>query len=91
MACSFWLADALAGIGRVEAATDLFERLLRLRNDVGMLSEEYDPVHGRHLGNTPQAFSLVGLINTARQLRGSRTTTSAAPQDQNLSPASDSR
>ncbi|KUH85364.1 MULTISPECIES: glycoside hydrolase family 15 protein [unclassified Mycobacterium] len=91
LACSFWLADALAGIGRVEAATDLFERLLGLRNDVGMLSEEYDPAHGRHLGNTPQAFSLVGLINTARQLRGSRTTTSAAPQDQNLSPATDSR
>ncbi|OBG22992.1 glucoamylase [Mycolicibacterium celeriflavum] len=91
LACSFWLADALAGIGRVEAATDLFERLLALRNDVGLLSEEYDPVHGRHLGNTPQAFSLVGLINTARQLRGSRTTTSAAPQDQNLSPATDPR
>jgi GH15 family glucan-1,4-alpha-glucosidase len=68
LACSFWLADALAGIGRKDEATALFERLLSLRNDVGLLSEEYDTVNGRQLGNTPQAFSVVGLINTARQL-----------------------
>ncbi|MDY6996950.1 MAG: glycoside hydrolase family 15 protein [Actinomycetota bacterium] len=76
LACTFWLADALCGIGRIDEATELFERLLALRNDVGMLSEEYDPVGGRHLGNTPQAFSLVGLINTARELSGTHTETS---------------
>jgi GH15 family glucan-1,4-alpha-glucosidase len=75
LACSFWLVDALCGIGRIDEATDLFERLLELRNDVGLLSEEYDPVAGRHLGNTPQAFSLVGLINSARQLSGHHTDT----------------
>ncbi|AFM16563.1 glycosyl hydrolase, glucoamylase [Mycolicibacterium chubuense NBB4] len=78
LACSFWLADALAGIGRVDEAEDLFERLLGLRNDVGLLAEEYDPAAGRHVGNTPQAFSLVGLINTARQLSGHHNTTTAA-------------
>ncbi|MDT0164568.1 glycoside hydrolase family 15 protein [Actinotalea sp. AC32] len=71
LACSFWLADALHGIGRRDEARDLFERLLSLRNDVGMLAEEYDPTTGHHLGNTPQAFSLVGLVNSARHLGGS--------------------
>ena len=66
--CSFWLADALHGIGRRGEARDLFERLLGLRNDLGLLSEEHDPVTGRHLGNTPQAFSHLGLVNTARHL-----------------------
>jgi GH15 family glucan-1,4-alpha-glucosidase len=65
LATSFWLADALHGIGRTDEAIDLFERLLSLRNDVGLLSEEYDPTTGRHLGNTPQAFSHAGLITTA--------------------------
>lgn len=68
LACSFWLADALCGIGRRKEAVELFERLLSLRNDLGLLSEEYDPRTGRHLGNTPQAFSHVGLVNTARHL-----------------------
>jgi GH15 family glucan-1,4-alpha-glucosidase len=68
LACSFWLADALSGIGRTEEATELFERLLGLRNDVGLLSEQYDTTHCRQVGNTPQAFSMVGLINTARHL-----------------------
>ncbi len=77
LACSFWLADALAGVGRTQEATDLFRRLLRLRNDVGLLSEEYDTENDRQVGNTPQAFSMVGLINTARNLSGSRTTTDA--------------
>ena len=72
VACSFWLADALHGIGRNDEATKLFERLLDLRNDVGMMSEEHDPDSGLPLGNTPQAFSLVGLVNTARHLSGSR-------------------
>jgi GH15 family glucan-1,4-alpha-glucosidase len=84
LACSFWLVDALCGIGRADEATALFERLLALRNDVGMLSEEYDPRTRRHLGNTPQAFSLVGLINSARQLSGSHTTTSARRHRQHL-------
>ncbi|PVG83909.1 glucoamylase [Nocardioides gansuensis] len=68
LACSFWLVDALHGIGERDRAEELFERLLALRNDVGMLSEEYDARTGHQLGNTPQAFSLVGLVNTARHL-----------------------
>ena len=65
LACSFWLADALALAGRRDEARDIFERLLDLRNDVGLLSEEWDPHAHRQLGNTPQAFSHVGLVNTA--------------------------
>jgi GH15 family glucan-1,4-alpha-glucosidase len=84
LACSFWLADALCGIGQTAEATRLFERLLTLRNDVGLLSEEYDTVGQRQVGNTPQAFSLVGLINTARQLSGHHTDTSARRHEQNL-------
>ncbi|MEU8662521.1 glycoside hydrolase family 15 protein [Actinoplanes philippinensis] len=72
LACTFWLVEALQGIGRTTEATALFERLLTLRNDVGMLAEEYDPATGRHLGNTPQAFSLVGLVNAAHRLGTSR-------------------
>jgi GH15 family glucan-1,4-alpha-glucosidase len=70
LACTFWLADALTGIGRTDEAERMFGRLLDLRNDVGLLSEEYDVSAGRQLGNTPQAFSLVGLVNTARHLSG---------------------
>jgi GH15 family glucan-1,4-alpha-glucosidase len=66
--CSFWLADAYALQGRLDEARRLFERLLAVRNDVGLLSEEYDPGAGRLLGNFPQAFSHVGLLNTARNL-----------------------
>jgi GH15 family glucan-1,4-alpha-glucosidase len=66
--CSFWLADNLALQGRAEEARELFERLLALRNDVGLLSEEYDPQAQRLVGNFPQAFSHLGLINTARNL-----------------------
>ncbi|HQR26830.1 MAG TPA: glycoside hydrolase family 15 protein [Nocardioides sp.] len=73
LACTFWLADALQGVGRRREARTLFERLLGLRNDVGLLSEEYDPVAGRQLGNTPQAYSLVGLVNVARHLGGGGT------------------
>ncbi|MET9467936.1 glycoside hydrolase family 15 protein [Streptomyces sp. NPDC006544] len=70
LACSFWLADALHLTGREKEARELFERLLAVRNDVGLLAEEYDPVAGRQLGNFPQAFSHVGLVNTALTLGG---------------------
>jgi GH15 family glucan-1,4-alpha-glucosidase len=68
LACSFWLADCYALLNRTEEARKLFERLLALRNDVGLLSEEYDPKNGRLVGNFPQAFSHVGLVNTAYNL-----------------------
>ncbi|MGW5847506.1 glycoside hydrolase family 15 protein [Streptomyces sp. NPDC055254] len=68
LACSFWLADALHLTGRGKEARDLFERLLGVCNDVGLLAEEYDPVSGRQLGNFPQAFSHIGLVNTALTL-----------------------
>ena len=68
LTCSFWLADNWAIQGRTDEATELFERLLSIRNDVGLLAEEYDPVSRRQLGNFPQAFSHVGLINTAHNL-----------------------
>jgi len=71
--CSFWLADVLAMMGRRDDARRLFDRLLAIRNDVGLLSEAYDPVAGRMLGNFPQAFSHIGLVNTAYNLmRGDR-------------------
>jgi GH15 family glucan-1,4-alpha-glucosidase len=63
--CTFWLADNLALIGRESDAHEIFERLLDIRNDVGLLSEEYAPHTKRLLGNFPQAFSHVALINTA--------------------------
>ena len=66
--CTFWLADNYALMGRMADARRTFEHLLRIRNDVGLLSEEYDPVARRQLGNFPQAFSHLGLINTARNL-----------------------
>jgi GH15 family glucan-1,4-alpha-glucosidase len=66
--CTFWLADNLALAGRYQEARALFQRLLDLRNDVGLLSEEYDPVLHRQLGNFPQAFTHVSLINTAHNL-----------------------
>ncbi len=68
LACSFWLADNLVLQGRRREARALFERLLSLCNDVGLLAEEYDPRAKRHLGNFPQAFSHLALINTAMNL-----------------------
>ncbi len=68
LACSFWMVDALLGAGRRSEATALFERLLALRNDVGLLSEEWDAHAGRQLGNMPQAFSHFGLVLSALQL-----------------------
>src|SRR4029453_8033117 len=68
LACTFWLADNYALMGRHDEARATFERLLALRNDVGLLSEEYDTREGRLVGNFPQAFSHVPLIDTARTL-----------------------
>jgi len=70
LACTFWLADNLMLAGRLDEAKELFERLVSLTNDVGLLSEEYDPVGQRLLGNFPQAFSHVSLVNTAHNLSG---------------------
>lgn len=66
--CSFWLVNCLHLIGRTDEARELFHRLLDLRNDLGLLSEEYDPIAKRQLGNFPQAFSHVALVNTAQIL-----------------------
>ena len=68
LACSFWLADVYLMMGRRDEALELFERLCSLRNDVGLLSEEYDWEARHMLGNFPQAFSHVGLIITALNL-----------------------
>jgi GH15 family glucan-1,4-alpha-glucosidase len=68
LACSFWLADNYILQGRYADALAMFERLLDLRNDVGLLAEEYDPRARRQVGNFPQAFSHVALINTAHNL-----------------------
>jgi GH15 family glucan-1,4-alpha-glucosidase len=68
LACSFWLVDAYALSGRRREAEALFERLLSLRNDLGLLSEEYDPRSGRLVGNFPQAFSHLALVHSANLL-----------------------
>ena len=68
LACSFWLVDNYVLLGRYDEASALFERLLALRNDVGLLAEEYDPHERRQLGNFPQAFSHLALINAAHSL-----------------------
>jgi GH15 family glucan-1,4-alpha-glucosidase len=68
LACSFWLVDAYAYSGRDDEAERLFEQLISLRNDLGLLSEEYDPTRGRMLGNFPQAFSHLALIHSASVL-----------------------
>ena len=66
--CTFWYADNLALMGRMREARAVYDRLLAIRNDVGLLAEEYDPIAGHQLGNFPQAFSHVSLINTAHNL-----------------------
>ncbi len=70
--CTFWLADCLHLIGKTEEARELFERLLEVRNDLGLLAEEYDPRAKRQLGNFPQAFSHVALVHTAFTLMGKK-------------------
>jgi len=86
LACSFWLVDALLGAGRRREATELFERLLALRNDVGLLSEEWDSVAQRHLGNTPQAFSHFPLVMSGLQLHAGRSYRRDSPPDHLLGP-----
>lgn len=86
LACSFWLVDALHLAGQRSEAIQLFHRLLALRNDVGLLSEEWDPKAGRQLGNTPQAFSHFPLVTSALQLQSDQPRTSnelISPPDQN--------
>jgi glucoamylase len=70
LACSFWFVDALALCGRRQDAEAMFERLLALANDVGLLAEEYDHDAGRFTGNFPQAFSHLALVNSAAILYG---------------------
>jgi len=79
LACSFWMADCLHLIGRHDDATAMFERLVGLRNDLGLLAEEYDVRAGRQVGNFPQAFSHVSLVNAAYNLSGH-----AGMEDQDL-------
>jgi GH15 family glucan-1,4-alpha-glucosidase len=80
LVCTLWLADNLALLGRHREARRLFERILDLRNDLGLLSEEYDPASDRLVGNFPQALSHVGLVNTAHNL-----TTTRGPAEHRLS------
>jgi hypothetical protein len=77
--CSFWLAQVYALMGRVDDGRALFERLLALRNDVGLLSEQHAPATGRMLGNLPQAFSHTALVNTALTLSGSGAARASRP------------
>lgn len=76
LACSFWLADCLSLLGRHHDARELLDRLLGLRNDLGLLSEEYDPIAGRLVGNFPQAFSHVSLVNSVSKITGQEKPTS---------------
>jgi GH15 family glucan-1,4-alpha-glucosidase len=82
LACSFWLVDNLILQGRQDEATALFERLLSLSNDVGLLAEEYDPHGRRQVGNFPQAFSHIALVNTALNLTRAANPTTQRAQDQ---------
>ena len=82
LACSFWLADCLVLLGRTADARRLFERLLLLRNDVGLLSEEYDPRLKRQVGNFPQAFSHLALVDTALNLARGAHTDAERPAEQ---------
>jgi GH15 family glucan-1,4-alpha-glucosidase len=84
LACSFWLVDAYILQRRWQDARRLFDRLLALRNDVGLLSEEYDPRLGRLVGNFPQAFTHVALINSAFNLSRFE-----SPAEQRAGPATD--
>jgi GH15 family glucan-1,4-alpha-glucosidase len=82
LACSFWLADNYLLLGRQDDALRVFERLLSLRNDVGLLSEEYDPALKRQVGNFPQAFSHIALLSTAFNLGHARRQNAPRPVEQ---------
>jgi GH15 family glucan-1,4-alpha-glucosidase len=84
LACSFWLVDAYMAQDRWQDARRMFERLLDLRNDVGLLSEEYDPRTGRLVGNFPQAFTHVALVNSAFNLTQLET-----PEEHRAEPATE--
>jgi GH15 family glucan-1,4-alpha-glucosidase len=86
LVCSFWLADAYVMCGRLDDARALLRRLMALRNDLGLLAEEYDPAARRQLGNFPQAFSHIGLINTLRNVAEARTATSKRPDQAQSAP-----
>jgi GH15 family glucan-1,4-alpha-glucosidase len=75
--CSFWFVDNLILLGEREEAHSMFERLLSLRSELGLLAEEYDPELGRLVGNYPQAFSHIGLVNTALLLERAGTQSAA--------------
>ena len=79
--CSFWLVEVLARQGKVDEARELFERLLDLRNDVGLLAEEYDPVARRQLGNFPQAFTHLTLVGAALAISEGRSMRHESPPD----------
>jgi GH15 family glucan-1,4-alpha-glucosidase len=83
LACSFWMVSNLAQQGRLEEAHAMFERLIGLSNDVGLLSEEYDPRHKRQLGNFPQAFSHISLLNAAFALERCDISPNDAPRLRN--------
>jgi GH15 family glucan-1,4-alpha-glucosidase len=87
LACSFWMVSALKAVGRVGDARRLFERLLKLRTDLGLLSEEYDVDRKRLVGNFPQAFSHISLVNAAFDLEGGPDTRGRAHR--NSHPSSD--
>jgi GH15 family glucan-1,4-alpha-glucosidase len=88
LACSFWLADNYILLDRRDDAERMFKRLLALRNDVGLLSEEYDPRVQRQVGNFPQAFSHIALLSTAFNLSHDHQRTTKRPADQRIDGAS---
>jgi GH15 family glucan-1,4-alpha-glucosidase len=91
LACSFWLADALVMDGQLDEGRALFERLLELRNDVGLLAEEYDPRLGRQLGNVPQAYSHLALVHTALNLANAPGPGRRAPAEERSEEESEAR
>lgn len=68
LACTLWLADAYVLLGDIEKAQRLFDRVVGIANDLGLLAEEFDPVAGRQTGNFPQALTHIALVNTAHNL-----------------------